>query len=173
MKHASFNCAQCGAYALTPISAYNRAQRNGMRLFCNRACAGLARRKDRSDADKKAAKRIYDQKYRADNLDVIKAKKRDYFKATYDPATAKIERRKRAHLHAEYCRSPEYRAYKQDYDRKRRAAEFGEFADSYELLSFIESEIKSRATRYEIYQANGTLNKSLKRRREYDKSFSS
>lgn len=171
MASITFTCAHCGKQSTTTSGAFNRAQKLGMRLFCGRICFGLGRRKNRTTADKKEAKRLYDQQYRSNNLDTIKAKKAAYFQATYDPQAAKVERRKRAHLHVEYCRRPEYRAYKKDYDRKRRAAEFGEFADSYELLSLIESEIKSRATRYEIYQANGTLNKSLNRRRDYDKAF--
>ena len=74
--------------------------------------------------------------------------------------------------HVEYCRRPEYRASKREYDRKHRAQQdFGPFAEAALILGDLDAEIATRASRYEIYSANGTLNKALRRKREYAKAF--
>ncbi|MBV8664645.1 MAG: hypothetical protein JO107_16270 [Hyphomicrobiales bacterium] len=171
MSLSPFHCGHCGALAYQKSSAVNRARRAGFSLYCNRRCAGLGRRSSKSKAQKVAEKAEYDRAYRKENRAALKVKKAAYFQRTYDPASAAIWRKQRSAQHAEYCRRPEYRIKKREYDLDRRAQEFGEFADSYKLLSGIEAEISERATRYEIMLANGTLNKSQQRRREYDKSY--
>ena len=76
--------------------------------------------------------------------------------------------------HVEYCRRPDYRKWKQNYDRKYRAAkDFGAFGEAAIILNDLQNEILSRASRYEIDLASGTLNKKLQRRRDYDKAFRS
>ena len=72
--------------------------------------------------------------------------------------------------HAEYVRRPEYRKWKAQYDRQHRARKFyGPFAEAALTLFDLEAEISSRATRTEIYTANGTLNKWTQRRRDYER----
>ena len=112
--------------------------------------------------EKKAA---YDREYRAKNAERIKASKRAYFKATYDPMAACKKRAERRECHAEYCRQPEYVAKKREWDRQYRAREYGKFADAYLLLLDLEKEIRERATSYERRIAKGYYTRDAVRRR--------
>lgn len=161
-------CAHCGKKAFKKAGEVSRARKAGLSLYCNRKCSGLGRRTGKTKAQKVAEKRAYDEQYRQQNRDMLKAKKREYFQRTYDPKKAAKHRKARMPYHVEYCRQPEYRAKKQDYDRHRRAAEYGPFADAYVVLSQLNAEIATRMSRYEIYVANGTLNKRLQRKREHE-----
>lgn len=161
-----FNCAHCGAQTDRPAGHVNRARANGMKLFCGRKCFGLDRRKHKTAAQKKEEKRLYDLKYRAKNLEAIKAKKKAYFQRTYDRKAAAEYRKQRMHLHVEYCRRPEYRAWKREYDRKYRAKEFGDFAEAYMLTLDLNREIKERTSRHEVKYQNGATNKAQRRKRQ-------
>lgn len=161
-------CPQCGTEFEAKTGALNRAQKIGAPLYCGRECAGLARRLKNppTEAERKDAKRLYDARRRVEKADEIREKKREYFKRTYDPEKAAKERKLKMPRHVEYCRRPEYKAWKSDYDKRYRTRkEFGEFAEAALMLQDIEREIDQQATRYEIYRANGTLNKALMRRR--------
>ena len=175
-KHP-INCAWCNRLTYLESGAINRARSANRPLYCGRECFGLSRRneetRNKPEAQKKAEKAAYDREYKNLNAEWLKERRREYFKATYDPAKAAAERKPKMAKHVEYCRQPEYRVKKSAYDLKRRAGEFGEFADAYMLLSDIEREISERASKYEIYSANGTLNKALQRRKDYGKAFSS
>ena len=163
-------CKHCSKRVRQSVGAVNRALKIGAPLYCDRKCAGLARRVYKPKAQKIAEKRLYDMEYRRKNRRLLKAKKRAYFQRTYDPAKAAAERKARMHLHVAYCRQPSYRRWKRRYDRKYRAQKmFGPFADSFLILQRLEKEIDSRMSRYEVYAANGTLNKALNRRREYER----
>jgi len=117
-------------------------------------------------AQKREEKRLYDIEYRAKNLEEILARKKEYHKRTYDPAKAAEVRKKRMPQHVEYCRQPKYKAWKREYDRKYRAAEFGEFAEAYMLTLDLNREIKGRTTRHEIKYQNGCTNKAQRRKRQ-------
>lgn len=161
-------CDHCKTEFETEAGRVNRAKRAAAPLYCGKRCSGLGRRLKNppTEAERKEAKRLYDAKYRTDKAEELKAKKREYFKRTYDPEVAAVERKKRLPKHLEYCRRPEYRAWKKEYDRAYRAGkEFGEFAEAFLLLQDINGEIEKRASRYDIYLTNGTLNKALMRRR--------
>lgn len=159
-------CEQCGNEFERCVGHVNRARKKGYGLFCGRRCAGLARRTTKTKAQRVAEKAEYDREYRARNSDMLKRKKAAYHKRTYDPAKAAVERKKRSAAHAEYCRRPEYRAWKRKYDKKHRARKmFGEFADAYLVLGDLDREVLSRMSRYEIGLANGTINKALTRKR--------
>ena len=67
--------------------------------------------------------------------------------------------------HVEYCRQPEYRAKKHDYDKKRSEDEYGEFAEAWRLLQDLEKEIRSQATAYERRVANGYYTRNAQKRR--------
>ncbi len=163
-------CAHCGKKSNKPTSAVNRAKRDGLRIFCNRKCAGIGRRTNKTKAERKEEKRLYDLQYRQENLAMLRQKKRQYHKATYDPKTAAKARKKTMARHIEYCRQPEYRKWKKKYDQKYRGEKlYGEFGEAFQVLMAIENEIASRITRYEVYQQNGTLNKHLARRRDYER----
>lgn len=161
-------CAQCGTLCDKPSGAVNRAREIGAPLYCNRTCAGLARRKHKTAAQKVEEKRLYDAEYRIKNATALKAKKAEYFQRTYDPATAAIERKKRMPHHVEYCRRPEYKAWKREYDAKYKAkADYGEFWEAAILATEIDREVVSRITKEEVRAINGTRNKSLERKRDY------
>ncbi len=136
-------------------------------MFCDRKCAGLGRRKGKTKEQRVAEKAEYDRRYREANLAEIKAKKAARFRATYDPEKAAIERNARMPWHVEYCRRPEYKQWKKQYDFDYRAREFGEFSEAYKFLIQIENEIDNRASRYDVAVAKGTLNKALQRKRFY------
>lgn len=165
----SDKCAHCRKVLHLSTSAVNRAKKKGARLFCDRRCAGLGRRKHKAKAQKIAEKRAYDLQYRADNLAMLKAKKIAYHQRTYDPVKAAKVRKKRMSQHVEYCRQPAYVAKKKKYDLQRRADEFGPFAESYLILLELKREINSRTTDEERRITNGTYNKSQFRRRDYQR----
>lgn len=120
-------------------------------------------RKVRSDRrwktieEKIALKAAYDRDYRKKNAVRIKADHAAYFQRTYDPVKAAIERKKKMPVHVEYCRQPIYRAYKQGYDRQRRASVYGPFAEAYHVLLLLRAEIRRQMpNRFERYQQAGT-----------------
>lgn len=158
-------CAHCRRPADLAAGHVNRSRRLGLLLYCSRRCSGLAKRKHRTKTELKERKRLYDQEYRATNLASITAKKAAYAKATYDPAKARIARRKTMPRHVAYCRQPKYKAYKHRYDAERYARQFGPFAEAHKVMMALKREIKHRSTDYEIRQENQTFGKSQKRRR--------
>ncbi len=161
-------CPQCGNEFDAVTGRFNRAKKICAPLYCGRICAGVSHRSkvQPTESEKRAAKAEYDREYRAKNLDLIKGKKRAYFKSTYNPAAAAIIRKQRMPNHVEYCRRPAYRAKKSIYDRRHRAVKvYGEYAESFLTLLTIEETIDSRATSYERRMANGTINKAQTRRR--------
>lgn len=162
----NFNCARCGKKVERPAGHVNRSRAIGAPLYCGRKCSGIARRKHKTKAQRVAEKAAYDKEYLRKNIALIKAKKRAHHLRTYDPATARIERKKRAKQHAEYCRRPDYRRWKSDYDRKRRDGLYGEFAEAARLTIDLNKEIKERSTNHEIRWQNQTSNKSQFRRRK-------
>lgn len=162
-----FACAHCGKTAEKPAGHVNRSRTAGLRLFCGRRCFGLDRRQHKTKAQRVAEKKAYDAAYRAKNLAMLKAKKRAHHKRTYDPAKGAVVRKKRMPLHVQYCRRPEYKRWKHDYDRKYRSKrEYGPFVEAAMLAVDLNREVKSRSTDYEIRSQNGTLNKTQRRRRE-------
>lgn len=167
--NGSFLCAHCGKHGFKSVGHINRSAKCGAPLFCGRKCFGLQRRLNRSDAEKRALKAEYDAEYREINRAKLKARKAAYYQRTHDPVKEAEARKKRMPQHVEYCRRPEYRKWKQEYDRKHRAGKFyGPFSEAFLLLQDLEAEIASRASRYEIYSANGTRNKWIQRRRDYE-----
>ena len=164
-------CAQCHAMTWHEAGHVNRSRKIGAPLYCGKECAGLARRNGLSDTEKKARKAEYDREYRAENRKRLKAKKAAYYQRTRDPEREREIRKQRMHLHVAYCRRPEYRAKKHAYDRVYNAKRaFGEFWESGVLLSELEAEVLSRASRYDIDLTNGKLNKTTKRRRDYERT---
>lgn len=157
------NCQYCGARVQQSVRAINRAIREGKPLYCDRECAGLARRVPLDQ--KKAAKRVYDAQRRIEQADKIREQHAAYFQRTYDPVKARERRALNMGRHVEYCRQPEYVVKKKDYDRWHRAQEYGDYADAYLLLLDLEREIRSRATSYERRKARGYYTRSAQQRR--------
>lgn len=166
----SFTCSHCGKDAFAAASALNRSERAGAPTYCGKTCSGLARRKWKTDDQLRREKAAYDIEYNRIHRERRRQQKREYHKRTYDPTKAAIQRQKRMPYHVEYCRRPDYRKKKSEYDRSRRAVlTYGPFADCFLLLQDIDREVAFRATDYEVRLQNGTLNKALKRRRAYGK----
>ena len=173
MALVAFQCGFCGSLSLKETGHVNRSRKKGAPIYCDRKCAGAARRNHKSAIQKTIEKRDYDKEYRAKNAALLKEKKARYFRKTYDPEAAAIARKKRMPAHIEYCRKPEYRAWKKQYDRKYRAKQlFGEFWESALLTLDIRTEALSRMTDYEIRLQNQTLNKLQTRKRDYEQQQS-
>lgn len=163
-------CAHCGEVTLKAVGAVNRARDKGSGLYCDKTCFGLSRRLTNppTEAERKEDKRLYDANRRAAKCEEILAKKRAYYYANKERINAEQAAYRAKHMdrHVAYCQQPEYKEWKREYDRRYRAVrDFGEFSDAALLLLDIEQEISEKATRYEVYQANGTLNKAQTRRR--------
>lgn len=170
MSNAAIICAYCGKEAMKETREINRAARGSAPLYCGRTCAGEARRTFKPDAQKRAEKAAYDAMYRLRDPEDRKRRRAEYHQRTYDPVKAAAERKLKMPRHVEYCRRPEYRKWKTDYDRKYCARKnYGPFAEAALVLRDLEAEIGTRATRTEIAIANGTLNKWTQRRRDYER----
>ena len=89
----------------------------------------------------KEAKADYDREYRRKNRARLKVAHAAYFQRTYDPKKAAIERKKNMPKHVEYCRQPEYKAWKKKYDKQCRSKKFGDFAEAHQLLVELTKEI--------------------------------
>lgn len=163
-------CAYCGQPHGKSTGAINRAAAIGAPLYCNRTCYGLAHRKGKTPEQKKEEKRLYDLNYRATSP-TLKARRSAYHKKTYDPVVAAEKRKERMPQHVEYCRRPEYKAWKREYDRQYLARkQYGDFGEAAIILSQIEKEIMERGEdRFQRAATNGTLNKKQTRRREYER----
>jgi len=138
-------CAHCGKTSEKPTGDVNRADRAGAPKYCDRVCAGLARRNDRTAAERKAIKADYDRARRERLADQIKAAKAAHHKRTYDPEKAKALRLATAAQIAAYkvayMADPENRRAKHEYDIARAAGSYGEWADAWRLLLELEREI--------------------------------
>lgn len=159
------DCAWCREPHGRCVGAVNQARKKGLPLYCDRRCAGMARRTFVPKAIKVAEKAAYDAAYRKKNRAMLKAKKQAYFQRTYDPTRAAKVRKARMHLHVAYCRQPRYKAWKRRYDQQRRDSEYGAFAEAARLAINLNREVKSRSSNYEIRLQNETLNKRLARTR--------
>lgn len=146
-----------------------------MAIYCNRVCSGLGRRVNKSAEQRKAEKAEYDRARRAELGEELLRQKAAARRALLAANPELVRAREKANRdarkaeHAEYCRRPEYRDWKRNYDRKHRANKFfGPFAEAFLVLRDLESELAGRASKYERYAANGTLNKTQKRKRAYE-----
>jgi len=167
-----FNCAHCGTLASKATGHVNRARAQGLRLFCSKACSGLARRKGKTLEQRKEEKRIYDAEYRLRDPDGLKARKAAYYQLTHDPVKEAEKRRKIMPRHVEYCRRPEYLEWKRAYDQQYRDNKlYGEFAECFRLVLDIRGECLSRMSDYEIRLEKGTTSKTQKRKRDHERSI--
>jgi len=156
-------CGSCGAAVRQSRGSINRAIREGKPLYCDRVCAGQARRI--SPTQKKRKKALYDARRRTEKAAEICAQKREYYQRTRNPEKEREYRQANMARHVEYCRRPEYKADKAEYDRERRSAEYGPYGDAYLLLLDLEQEIRSRSTSYERRKARGYYTRSAQQRR--------
>lgn len=165
-------CAHCGARSFKDTGGINRALRAGAPLFCSIKCSADRRKINKSSAQKIEEKRLYDIEYRVRNEAELKSARAAYYQRTKNPEREAAYRKANMARHVAYCQRPEYRAWKAEYDLQLRAKEYGPFAGVWLLLRDIDREVNSRASDYEVRVTNGTINKKLKRRREYEKLVS-
>lgn len=162
-------CAWCGAVVTQPTGNINRALRNGRPVYCDRFCSGYARRVPA--AERRRRKAAYDSARRAEKADELRAQKAAYYQATRPARLEKFADRRASEAgkayHRAYCRQPDYVAAKATYDRQYRAVkDYGpEFAEAALVLGDLQRDIDDRASRDDIYQQNGTLNKAQNRKR--------
>ena len=160
-------CPVCKQEHEKENGAVTRAKKKGAPIYCGRKCAGIARRTNKTEAQKKEEKRLYDMQYRENNKEELKVKKAAWFKSWYDPEKAREERKKTMPRHVAYCRQPEYKAWKRDYDRKHRAKRrYGEYWESHLLAMAIRDECLKLETDYSIRYNKGRLSQCQKRKRE-------
>lgn len=156
------NCSHCGKQIEKTDGHYNRAKKLGRKLFCNKICFGVSQRT--SLEDKKKVKSDYDKSLR--QTQEYKDKKAERFKIDYakNPDRYKQKRIRRYKKHLEYLRTPEYKEYKKEYDKKYRAALFyGEFSEAAILLNDLENILDSKVIKYE----QDLINKTQKRKRQW------
>lgn len=156
-------CGYCGKQFEILTGAYNRAIKSGLKVYCKRKHAGLARRVYKSKIQQREEKFWYDAFNRLMNEDKIKQEKANYFQRDYkkNPGKYKRWRTARREKHTEYCRRPEYKKYSREYSVKRHHKEkYGEFWEAGALLV----ELQKHIPKYEARQQAGTNNKHKKRK---------
>ena len=121
---------------------------------------------EKTDAQKKEEKRLYDIEYRKRNLEEIKRKKKERYYANHERELEKQrERRNRPgayEKHLTYLRTEKYKDY-----RKYRAKAFGEYAEAHEALLELEQELhRLFPDKNRLYWLKGTANKRQRRLRE-------
>lgn len=173
MKYIKIICAFCGKKNEKYIVHVNRAISIGAPVYCNKKCAGLARRDNKTSEQKKNEKAEYDKIYRQKNIKLIKNKKALAFKLDYaeNPEKYRQQRRRRYPKHLEYLRTPEYRKWKQSYDETFRAKkDYGVFWECSLLLKELESWLLNNSPVGMHFQM-GITNKTQKRKRLWQKTM--
>ena len=174
----TITCPVCKSKCGKPAGHVNRSRKSGAPIYCSKECSGIARRKNITEREKKKRKAAYDREYRAKNSDRIKANKAEYFQKAYDPEDAAVKRAKvkkeSPEIEArrrEYMASDVYKSRKKKYDRRYRAAvNYGpEWGECMALALDVRDECLSQSSDYEIRLQNGTLSKSQKRKRDYER----
>lgn len=139
--------------------------------YCDRTCAGLGRRKNRTNKEKKAIKKEYDKQYRKNNQELIKKKKAAYHQKTYSQeaakemrGTPKYQKYRKGYL-KDYM-TPEKVKEKAEYDQERRAKlHYGEYWETSLALVQLQKVTRSKISPYESRKERGLLNKTTVRSR--------
>lgn len=156
MTFRIYRCEECGErFARQPAQARRSAHK-----YCSPACAGAAKRINKSAEQKKTEKAAYDAAYRQTNRATLKQKKAAYFARTYDPDAARIARASKADQHAAYIRTyyadPKRKAEKVAYDADRRAALFGPYSGAYKVYLLLKQRVLQQLPdKYERAKAQG------------------
>jgi len=162
-----WKCFYCGNDLEITSGALHRANKKGLNVYCNRVCAGLGRRCNKTNEQKKKEKAEYDRKYRKENKERLKKEKHEWFKLNYDKEKAALTRKENMPRHVEYCRRPEYKKWKKEYDKKYLAKkEFGEFAEAALVLFELEKQLDKKQIKYD----QGLINKTQKRKRQWQQN---
>lgn len=158
-------CPNCNKEYEGKSGYINRAIKLGVLKYCSRVCSGLARRIERTDEQKRAIKKAYDKIYH--QTEKKKESARIYNQTPAGRATQKRNRDQQKEDHLQYCRTPEYREWKKQYDELYNAKiAFGEFAECSLILEKICNIVDNR----EAVKLKGTYGKSTKRKRAWLKT---
>jgi len=175
MANINFNCAYCGKEGVKHISKYHWSIKEGLNQYCNRKCAGLGRRTNETEEEKKVYKQWYDLFIRAsrteDEYILYTLQKLVLFHLDYrvNPEKYKKHRQRRMPAHIEYCRQPKYKEYKKAYDEQYRAKkDYGEFWEAAIALKNLDKEIDYRESKRQnkLYHKSST-----KRKRAWQKQL--
>lgn len=114
-------CPCCTNPFIIEVSRYNyrlnRTSKSGVNnIYCSRICSGIGRRV--SKEQKIENKRLYDIQYREKNKENLKQKKKTYNESKAGREMQKRNRDKFKQSHLEYCRTPEYKSWKREYDQE-------------------------------------------------------
>ncbi len=158
-------CAYCGSETQKHSGHYNRSTRLGRPMYCDQNCSGAARR---LDPETKARNlRENNRKYKAAKPEKYKAIAAAGYQRRRDPEKERQFRKANMPRHVEYCRKPEYRAKKQEYDIERSKREYGEYGECYRLLIELGREIRKQCPdRYERLKARGYFTRERVRERK-------
>lgn len=157
------------------IGQRRKSIRLGLPIYCNKICAGLARRTNETIEEKKANKQWYDLFIRESmtdderNLKTLQALVLFHMDYAANPDKYRQERQRKMPAHVEYCRQPEYKKYKKRYDEQYRAKKnFGEYWECAIILKNLDNEIDYRESK----RQNKIYNKSTtKRKRAWQKQL--
>lgn len=171
MATISLICPVCKKQYEKSTGHYNRAVKLNAKMYCSKSCFSVGRKLEfdkhlKTPEQLKAEKSEYDKKYREKNLEAIKQRKKEAFQKDYkaNPEKYRLERQRRMKSHVEYCRQPEYKAYKKEYDhRYRLELRYGEFWEAASVLVALNNELDSKQIKID----NGIINKSRKRKRQW------
>lgn len=165
MRQFIVPCAFCGADTQKSASEVNRAKRVDARLFCDKSCAGQARRSRKTREERRAEKARYDKQRREELRGSLLKEKREAYRAMVRNRSDELRRKQkeqRARQKAsgyrnQYIRSERYKKYKHEYDTSKRSRKrYGEFAECHRLLLELEKEIRRRCPdKYERLKARG------------------
>lgn len=155
-------CPICKNEFSARVCDVNRAKSKGYDVTCGIVCGGIRRRSNKTKEQKVAEKAEYDKEYR--KREGWHEKHRASWKRNYDPVQAAEYRKSRMHKHVEYCRQPEYKEWKKQYDAMYRAKlNFGEYAEAFLILEELYKLIPNR----EVKLINGLTNKTQIRKRKW------
>lgn len=157
-------CEYCGKWVNKAAGHVNRANKLNAPLYCNKECAGKARRHNKSKEQLKVEKAAYDVKYRQKNLEWKRFLAAFNFTWDYQAHPEKYRRwrKNRQQYQNEFCRQPEYKKWKKGYDQKYRCEKkYGEFGEAAQILIELEGMIDRDRARFD----KGCHNKNQQRKR--------
>lgn len=163
-------CHYCGKQIEISIGQYNyRVLKHGLNVYCDRKCAGLGRRVNRTKEEQDLIQYFYWTFRQLSDPDRFKKQRAEYFKKDYaaKPEKYRKERQRRMKDHVEYCRQPKYREKKKVYDEQRVAkANYGEYWEAAIALHKLADIVDNRRAK----QEQKTINKTQNRKRYANKN---
>lgn len=141
--------------------------------FCSKVCSGKNRRINRTEAEKKEIKRLYDIEYRKRTGESRKKAKKAYFLANREKilnqmrlrrATPEYKERMKKYLSTYW--NPKKKELKSDYDRKRRCNlkwDNPDLAEAEYYLLGIEDQVFKKMEKYERLLARGYYKRQIER----------